>query len=347
MSTPVDVFIVNYNGGDRLLPTVKSVLAQTYANKRVILSDNNSTDGSPDTVRHLTGLEYRTNRPGTGDCYGHYNSCLPDVRSPYVAFFHNDDLYEPTILEKQIALMEANPALDAVLTAGTAIGAHDEPLWPIRLPKGLDSPILNRQQVFEYTLCHGSSFLICPSALFRTSTFERLGLMRADLVYCGDMEMWLRILFRGGGLGYLDEPLIRYRMAVGQGSSAYELNRTELSEFFTMSESYIAQYPVSSQVRESFEALKRLDLFQAGLNRLAKGQSPDLYFEQLQWLTSEKGKKFNRKFGAVDRLRILGARAVAPLAATRLGPVLARWVIRETDPRRSFALRSALKLKRA
>ena len=47
----VVVIIVNYNGGDHILECLRSLKRQTYANYRVVVVDNLSTDGSLEAVR--------------------------------------------------------------------------------------------------------------------------------------------------------------------------------------------------------------------------------------------------------------------------------------------------------
>jgi GT2 family glycosyltransferase len=351
MNPAVDLFVINYNGGDALFEALDSVVDQTYVNKRVILSDNESTKGDPERVRErgyeARGVEIRVRKPGSGHCYAHYNVCLPEAQAPYVGIFHNDDVYAPDIVAKQVGFLEAHPALDAVVTAGTAVDPDGRVLWPIRIPGEFDRPILNPRQVFEYTLRHGNSFFVAPSALFRTEVFRKLGALRAELPYCGDLELFMRILFRGGGIGYLDEPLIRYRISTVQGSSVYERTRVAESEFFRMMDEYLKEFGATDETREAYEALRELDLFQAGLNRLARDGDADMFLRHLENLRAPGARRWVRRFGAVDRLKLAGAAALAPWARGRAGRWLARQLIERTDPRATPALAWALKAKRA
>lgn len=344
----VELFVINYNGAEWLERTLESALAQTYADKRVILSDNASTDDSVARARRFEsrGLEVRARRTGTGDCYGHYNVCIGEITAPYAAILHGDDLYDPTMVEKQVRLLEAEPALEAVLTGAQAIDSADRPLWRIPRPPGIRHPVLDPRQVYEHTLARGSGFLLAPSALFRSSAFRRLGPLRADLPYCGDMELWFRCLLRGGGLGYLDEPLLRYRISRDQGSNRYNKARVDESEFFAMAGGYLAEFPVSAETRQAFEALRRLDCFQAGLNRLALRGEADMLLENLAWLDARERRALRGNFGAVDRLKLLGAKLIAPAARTPAGTWLARALIRQTDPWTSAPLRLGLKARR-
>ncbi len=344
----VELFVINYNGGELLERTLESALSQTYPDKRVILSDNASTDDSLARARRFEarGLEVRARKTGTGDCYGHCNVCIGEITAPYAAILHGDDLYEPTMVEKQVRLLEAEPKLEAVLTGGRAIDSAGRPLWLLPRPPAIRHPVLDPRQVYEHTLARGSGFLLAPSALFRSSVFQRLGPMRAELYYCGDVELWFRCLLRGGGLGYLDEPLLRYRISKDQGSNRYDKERVDESEYFSMADEYLAEFPVSAETRRAFEALRRLDRFQAGLNRLALRGEADMLLENLHWLQSPEGRRLRGNFGSVDRLKLLGARFISPAARTAAGSWLARALIRQTDPWSSVPLRLALRAKR-
>jgi glycosyltransferase involved in cell wall biosynthesis len=348
MQETVELFILNYNGLSFLNQTIESVLAQTYPFKKVILSDNGSTDKSVTKARLFEnrGLEIRTRSPGTGDCYSHYNLCLEEVCAPFVGIFHGDDLYEPTLVEKQIQFFEAHPEIDAVLTAGIAIDSHNQGLWMIQIPETLAYPILKQEQLFEHTIKAGNSFLLCPSALFRSSVFKKIGKFKAEYPYCGDLEMWFRILFYGGGLGYLNEPLIRYRMSTSQGSHLYENAREEESEFFKMTDTYLKKFPVSSKTLAAYEALRHLDHYQAGLNRLAKRGEFKLFQNELKWFYQPKNQQYRRQFGFIDRIKLFGGRFILPFSETRARIPLAQFLNRQTDVRLSGWIKMVLKFKR-
>lgn len=345
----VEIFVLNYNGGSELEETLESLFAQTYPHKKIILSDNGSTDDSVQRAQKFVsrGLEIRLRNPPSGDCYSHYNLCIPEITAPFVAFFHNDDVYTPRMVELQMKFLAQHPSIDAVMTAGLAVNSKTEPLWPIQLPSQLKSPVLDSKQAYEYTIAHGSSFWICPSALLRSDVFKKLGMVRADYPYCGDLELWFRILLKGGGIGYLNEPLIHYRLSESQGSSVYEITRTDPSEFFRMVDPYLEKFPVGPEVRARYEALRHLDLFQVGLNRLVKTGDKTMYASQLRWLTAKENRDQTRAFGFVDRLKILGARLLHPALMSSVGPKVARLLIRHTTPLSAPWLRFALKAKRS
>lgn len=340
----VELFALHYKGGAEFNKMIESLRAQTYPGCKIIISDNGSGPNFSENLKRFEneGLEVRYRSTGTGDCYSHYNVCISETRSTYVMFCHGDDLYYPDIVTEQVHFMESRPQIDAVLTAANAIGMDDQYLWSLRLPHGLKAPVLDRNEVLSALMTGGNSFFVAPSALFRTSTFKKVGDVRADLALAGDLELWLRILFRGGGLGYLNRPLMGYRMSLTQGSSIYERDRVGTSQFFQVIDEYIdaTQFHESGALR-SYGNLRLLDQFQSELNKLAKGDKRN---SLVHILGDPSFKTYG--FGGSDKLRVLGAKVFAPILGSLYGPWLARLLINSTDLRTSPLLRIVIRLSR-
>lgn len=109
MSVPsVAIVILNYNGRNHLETFLPSVLASTYANKRVIVADNASTDDSMDFVRtQYPSVECLYNLTNEGFAGG-YNWALNLVEADYYILLNSDVLVTPNWIEPVIALMETN-----------------------------------------------------------------------------------------------------------------------------------------------------------------------------------------------------------------------------------------------
>ncbi len=355
MSLPVEIFILNYNGLPYLEKTLKTILSQTYSQKQVILSDDHSKDKSVEKAKVIAAeagipLEVRVRNPGTGNVHPHCNVCIAEATAPYIGLFHADDLYDSKIVEKQVRFLEEHPEVDVVLTAGIAIDGDDRVMWPIQPPAQIDLPILDSSQIFRQILNHGSSFLVFPSALYRKSIFERLGGFRADLKNAGDLEMWMRVLSSGAKIGYIHEPLIQYRLSLGQGSSAYDRNRFSAAEFFQVIDHYLltssALKGLSKEDIQAYEALRSLDLVQVGLNLLSKKGETETLYQALDRLGECDLRGFRKNFGSVDRIKIRLAECFRMSFGTSMGPHLANFLITQTDPRSGALMRTALKWKR-
>ncbi|MEW6297494.1 MAG: glycosyltransferase family A protein [Thermodesulfobacteriota bacterium] len=115
-ATPqVSVITIFFNAEAFLREAIDSVLAQTFPDWELVLVDDGSTDGStaiakayrsryPDQVRYFEHAGHRNLGKSTSRNLG-----LQKARGRYIAFLDADDVFLPQKLERQVALLEANP----------------------------------------------------------------------------------------------------------------------------------------------------------------------------------------------------------------------------------------------
>lgn len=102
----VAVVILNWNGRSYLEKFLPFVFASTYPNKRVIVADNASTDGSVEMLREkFPAAEIIINPENEGFAKG-YNLSLKQVNSPYYVLLNSDVEVAPGWIEPVIRLME-------------------------------------------------------------------------------------------------------------------------------------------------------------------------------------------------------------------------------------------------
>ncbi len=109
----VAVVILNWNGKTYLERFLPFALSSTYPNKRIIVADNASTDGSVELVREKFPLvEIIINEENEGFAKG-YNSALKQIDSPYYVLLNSDVEVTPGWIENIVALMENDGAIAA------------------------------------------------------------------------------------------------------------------------------------------------------------------------------------------------------------------------------------------
>ncbi|ELS53727.1 glycosyltransferase family 2 protein [Streptomyces viridochromogenes] len=95
MKPDVTVTVIVYNDAERLPRAVESVRRQTHANIEIIISDDHSTDETPDVARRLASLDPRIRHlrlpENSGGCSAPRNRALETARAPYVMFLDSDD----------------------------------------------------------------------------------------------------------------------------------------------------------------------------------------------------------------------------------------------------------------
>lgn len=116
-----------YNGENFLEETLTSLLAQTYQDFEIFISDNASTDRTPEICRRyaaadarITYVRYEQNRGATWN----FNNVFRLSRNEFFKWAPHDDLYDPDFLKKCIAVLEADPGLVVCYTKTSIIDEH-------------------------------------------------------------------------------------------------------------------------------------------------------------------------------------------------------------------------------
>lgn len=101
-----------YNGEDFLAEAIESVLGQTFVDFELIVSDNCSTDRTPEIVKayaeHDRRIRYLRNETNLG-AIGNFNRCVERARGTYFKWQAHDDALEPTYLDRCVAALDADP----------------------------------------------------------------------------------------------------------------------------------------------------------------------------------------------------------------------------------------------
>ena len=127
--TLVSVGIPVYNGERYLAETLDSLLAQTLTEFEIVISDNASTDRTPEICRCYQAkdcrIRYSRNDQNIGEA-PNFNRAVELSRAP---LFHGgayDDLYEPSFLERCVDALERDPGVVLSHTRTKLIGDEGE-----------------------------------------------------------------------------------------------------------------------------------------------------------------------------------------------------------------------------
>lgn len=244
----VCICIPTYNAAATIAETLKSILAQTYGNFVVHISDNASTDNTLKVIetivdRRVTIHKYTENVGGEGN----FTRCIDLATGKYTAIFHADDIYEPDMVIKQVAYLEGNLDVGAVFTQAVTIDEQGVPFGFIGGVPGSSSKVtcLNFSQLLKSMLLH-HNFLVCPSVMVRTVIYKDVIKVWGSNIFksASDVDTWLR-LARFQSIAVISEKLMRYRISRAQYSHLNR-NRTERADFFLVTDYYLALTDVRS-----------------------------------------------------------------------------------------------------
>lgn len=189
----VSVGIPTYNRAEGLQRALASVLAQSERDLEVIISDNASSDMTPQIVEQAAAQDPRVRSIRQARNVGltaNFNTVLEAARGRYVMVLADDDWLEPDYLERCRAALDADQRL--ALTAGSAVyHAPDGETSTGRDIDLLDADAAQRVREYFATVTDN----VCIYGLIRRSLLERVLPMRNCLA--GDWLLIARLAFLG------------------------------------------------------------------------------------------------------------------------------------------------------
>jgi glycosyltransferase involved in cell wall biosynthesis/FMN phosphatase YigB (HAD superfamily) len=212
MTTPlVSVVIPSYNHARYVAEAVTSALAQDVE-VEVVVRDDASTDDSWQILSALSDPRLRLSRNETNQgAHATLQLALDEARGEYLAILNSDDRYAPQRLKRCLAVLEQGHDLvgtDIRLmdAEGAIIDAH----WWNDAFAGLKA-VWGETHDWVATLLEGNMFMTTSNFVFSRRLWEELAPFSAQR-YVHDYDFLLRALIHGKRLGWLDEPLLDYRL---------------------------------------------------------------------------------------------------------------------------------------
>ena len=215
----VSVCIAAYNHARFVRESVESVLAQSFQDFEIYVTDDGSTDGTADAVAALRDERIKLERfPANRGACTALNDAIRRSGGEYVAVLNSDDAFLAHKLETQVEFLDAHPDIGAVFGHPAFIDDAGRPLESTFYGRIFDQP--NRSQAewlrhFFYAgncLCH-------PTVLIRRACYERVGLYDERLAQLPDFDMWQRLVAHYP-IHVLPETLLLFREIGGGGNAS-------------------------------------------------------------------------------------------------------------------------------
>jgi glycosyltransferase involved in cell wall biosynthesis len=213
MNLSASVVIPAYNAAAFLEETLAGVLAQSQRPLEVLVVDDGSTDGTG-AIAERFGSPVRCIRQENRGLSEARNRGIREARGGLIALLDADDLWLPAKLERQAALLEAEPRALAAFTLTDYIDAEGRVLRRSAAPRYPD--------LVRALLLHSCVVGPPSAALIRREALDRVGLFDPRFSQCADWDMWLR-LAEAGPIVYVEEPLVRYRVHASNMSRSIPL----------------------------------------------------------------------------------------------------------------------------
>jgi glycosyltransferase involved in cell wall biosynthesis len=269
----VDVGIPTYLRSEYLREAVESVLAQTLASWRLLVSEDGDAGEAKTVLEPYLGdprIQYLSTGRKLGAA-GNKNRLLAATRAAYVALLDDDDRWHPDFLERRVAFLDARRECGFVTSGFIVIDGDGREVEP------------SRHFVSEGT--HASSDFVrhllpdnpirTPTVLMRRSACEAIGCTvdeRYPFVY--DWDLWLRLTLRFP-VGYLEVHDADYREhPIRETAAVWRRMADEHLRFFDAAEEAIRRAVPDARLDDSQIRRRRsFWLVSAALDCLERGDT--------------------------------------------------------------------------
>lgn len=231
MKEKITIIIPNYNGKHFMEPCLDSLQKQKYMNFKILVIDNNSSDGS---VNYLREKHPEIEIISLDQNYGFskaVNVGIQHSTTPYVILLNNDTTVDPGFTQELLNAIRKSPQIFSV--SSKMIQMHHPEFidsagdfytilgWGFG--KGKDHSVnTNNRPVRVFSACAGA-------AIYRRSVFEQIGYFdERHFAYLEDVDIGYRARIYGYHNLYCPTALV-YHVGSGTSGSKYNAFKVKLS----------------------------------------------------------------------------------------------------------------------
>jgi glycosyltransferase involved in cell wall biosynthesis len=216
--------IFTYNR-ERMLAQCLDSVVPTAADCEILISDDGSTDGTPDLVRRYADRDPRIRyfrQPKNVGFLANLENAEKEARGEYLTSLADDDSVEPGNYERKVAILDAYPEIGLVYSLAWAADENLISRQVIRRAEYLDYSYIGGRD--EFTDLMSGNYFPGNAVVFRRSLLEQYGSLDRNLPPAAyphsDWDLWLRYT-RHHETAFINEPLVKARFhggSMGQAS---------------------------------------------------------------------------------------------------------------------------------
>ncbi len=235
----VSILINNYNYGSYLKSAIDSSLNQTYPNTEILVTDDGSTDGSPEIIRSY-GDRIKPIFKSNGGHASALNAGFAQSRGDIICFLDSDDVFLPTKVQEIVEAFSKFEDIDWVFHPLLEIQTDE--LDKLTLNSSIEGESQDFQEKIEedYEVIDFRDQIIAgkqPGFVPQTSaiSFTRKVLENIFIIpedrraYIGDTYMSMICVSQSKGV-VLNKKLSLYRLHGNNAYSSMQINKTR--EYF-------------------------------------------------------------------------------------------------------------------
>lgn len=272
MTTRVSVVVPAFNNAAYIEATVRSILAQTFEDFELVISDHSSTDGTWDLLQQFAD-DPRVRLVQTeagGGARRNWNRVSELATGELIKLVCGDDLIHPRMLERQTAALDAAPRAVLVASQRDLVDARGKVFVRARGLGRLDG-VVDGGAALRATVRSGGNIFGEPACvLMRRDALEAAGWWQ-DLRYYIDAGSYAHVLVQGEMVA-LRESLASFRVSASQWSvRLMQAQAQEAAEFHRLAQKLAPASITDGDVRRG-DLLARVLAVQRRLAYLALGR---------------------------------------------------------------------------
>lgn len=192
----VSVCIPTYNNELTIKDTINSIIAQSYTNLEIIISDDASVDNTVQIIKEFKDKRIKLfiNKTNFG-MPENWNQSIKYAKGKYIKLICADDILMPNAIREEIKAFSNNPKAELVVSNTNLIDENNQIIghyhrWP---KQGLN----NGKILARLSLLINNFFGAPCNALFKQKTAIKSGLFNCKFKLIPDFEMWTKLAIQG------------------------------------------------------------------------------------------------------------------------------------------------------
>lgn len=218
----LSICVPAYNAA-RFLPNLIGAIAeQSFKDWELVVVDNASTDGTADALKRLADeradprIKIVSNK-STVPMADNWNIAVSHSTGEYLKLICADDLPYADCFERQVTVLRNNESISLVSGSRIIINGLGNRLF-VRNGIGRTG-VYEGKRMIRRCVMAGTNIIGDPvNVMWKRSAMDQIGLFNPAVVYCTDMEYWLRLL-SVGDLYFDAEPSGLYRIHFGAAAT--------------------------------------------------------------------------------------------------------------------------------
>jgi glycosyltransferase involved in cell wall biosynthesis len=248
----VSVVIPLYQTERYIAGTIRSVLAQTFADFEILVIDDGSKDRGPAIARSFNDPRVRVISQENRGLAGARNTGIRLAAAPLIAFLDADDLWQPTKLAEHVAQMTADASVGVSFSHSRFIDEAGLPLGLYQRPAG--RAFTADEHFCNNPIGNGSAPVIRRAVFdaigFKAESLDRVCWFDESFRQSEDVECWVRIAATTSWqFACVDEALTDYRVNAGGLSADTEKQLATWLRFRAKLKTYAPELEARSGAR--------------------------------------------------------------------------------------------------